>query len=102
MTASLLLTTSVDQRLNLWSYDSGESMLKLTSSFTHDVADVASMEVLRNRLAITTQNLQNIFIPRPHFLQGRILVLYLQHGATPLKWTPLGPKIFFSFIARCP
>ena len=52
--ANLLVTTSVDQRLCLWNYDSGEAMLRLVSSFTHDVADVASMELLRNRLAITT------------------------------------------------
>ena len=51
----LLVTTSVDQRLSLWSYDSGEAMLKLASSFTHDVADVASMEVLKNRLAIAAE-----------------------------------------------
>ena len=48
---SLLVTTSIDQRLNMWSYDSGTPTLKLTSSVTHDVADVASMKVLRNRLA---------------------------------------------------
>ena len=53
MTAGLLVTNSVDQRVSLWNYDSGESTLNLTSSFTHDVADVSSMEVLRNRLAIT-------------------------------------------------
>ena len=62
MTASLLVTTSVDQRLNLWSYDSREAMLKLTTSFTHDVADVASMEMLRNRLAKSTHK---ILFPDP-------------------------------------
>lgn len=57
MKANLLVTTSVDQRLNLWSYESGvkETMLKLTSSFTHDVADVASTELLRNRLVVQVQ-----------------------------------------------
>ena len=49
------MTTSVDQRLNLWSYDSGKATLKLTSSFTHDVSDVASMEVLKARFVESLQ-----------------------------------------------
>ena len=48
--SNLLVTTSIDQRLNLWSYDPMEATIKLASSFTHDVADVASLQVLRYRL----------------------------------------------------
>ena len=50
MKSDLLVTTSIDQRLNVWSYDSVARSLKLSSSFTHDVADVASLQVLNNRL----------------------------------------------------
>ena len=46
----VLVTTSIDQRLNVWSHDSAASTLKLTSSLTHDVADVTSLQVLRKRL----------------------------------------------------
>ena len=41
-------------------------MLKLASSFTHDVADVASMEVLKNRLAIAVE-----FLPGPALFLAR-------------------------------
>lgn len=44
-----LVTTSVDQRLNVWSYDPQAATLKLTSSFAHDVADATSLQVLSNR-----------------------------------------------------
>ena len=37
-----LLTTSVDQRINLWIIDSSNSLI-LTSTYIHDVADVSSL-----------------------------------------------------------
>ena len=47
---NLLVTTSVDQRLNVWRYDPVKSTVRLTSSLTHDVADAADLKALRNRL----------------------------------------------------
>ena len=47
---NLLVTTSVDQRLNIWHYDPVKSTVKLTFSFTHDVADAANLKALKNRL----------------------------------------------------
>ena len=47
---NLLATTSVDQRLSVWRYDPVKSTIRLTSSFTHDVADAANLQALKNRL----------------------------------------------------
>ena len=99
MTASLLLTTSVDQRLNIWSYDSGEAMLQLTSCFTHDVADVASMELLRNRLAITTHNfgISVFFYSHTPLLARKDSGIVSSTQCNPSKMDTTGTKHFFLY-----
>ena len=51
-----MITTAVDQRLNVWQVDreeeeEGNGALKLMSSHTHDVADPSSLRAYSTRSA---------------------------------------------------
>ena len=47
--AGVVVSTSIDQRLNVWRV--GPPSLTLCSSLTHDVADVAALKVHSSRYA---------------------------------------------------
>ena len=49
VTSELLISTSIDQRLNMWRVDAEEKTLKLVHSRTHDVADSSSLLVHSSR-----------------------------------------------------
>lgn len=54
-----LVTTSIDQRIGMWQIvatPSQGSSLRLVSSFTHDVADVSSLELYHTRCVYVVKN----------------------------------------------